>query len=161
MFYDLEDPNRFAEDVAEVLAPDGVWVVQQNYLATMLELNGFDNIGHEHLEYYSLGTMQELLKRHDLEVFDVETNEVNGGSFRTFICHKGRHSIQNSISMMRKNEERLALDSHATYEGLEEKIRKISSQVRGLVFQEVKAGKRVTFYADSIEANTFLNSLGL
>jgi NDP-4-keto-2,6-dideoxyhexose 3-C-methyltransferase len=53
MFYDLEDPNKFVADVVEILAPKGVWVVQQNYLATMLEQNGFDNIGHEHLEYYN------------------------------------------------------------------------------------------------------------
>src|SRR3989441_5173481 len=57
MFYDLEDPNTFVHDVAECLLSDGVWVVQQNYLATMLQKNGFDNIGHEHLEYYSLITM--------------------------------------------------------------------------------------------------------
>src|SRR5712692_11876572 len=101
MFYDLEDPNSFVADVVKVLAPDGVWVVQQNYLATMLEHNGFDNIGHEHLEYYALGTMNKLLGRHELEVFEVETNDVNGGSFRAFICHKGRYPVGNSVAEIR------------------------------------------------------------
>ncbi len=85
MFYDLEDPNTFVSDIFKCLALDGVWVVQQNYLATMLQKNGFDNIGHEHLEYYSLSTMERLLSRHGLEIFDVETNNVNGGSFSNTI----------------------------------------------------------------------------
>src|SRR5207302_3778064 len=109
MFYDLENPNSFVADVARTLSQDGVWAVQQNYLATMLEQNGFDNIGHEHLEYYTLGTMQTLLARHGLEVFDVDTNEVNGGSFRTFICQKGLRPIQNTVSLMERREDRLAL----------------------------------------------------
>jgi len=46
MFYDLEDPNGFVTDIVKCLSSDGVWVVQQNYLTTMLQKNGFDNIGH-------------------------------------------------------------------------------------------------------------------
>jgi SAM-dependent methyltransferase len=161
MFYDLEDPNGFVADVAKILVPDGVWVVQQNYLATMLERNGFDNIGHEHLEYYSLGTMQELLKRHDLEVFNVETNDVNGGSFRTFICHKGRQAIGNTVSIMQKKEERLALDSHATYERFAENIRKIRSQVRDFIIREVRSSKSVYVYGASNRGNTILQYCGL
>ena len=106
MFYDLEDPNSFVADVGEILAPKGVWIVQQNYLATMLEQNGFDNIGHEHLEYYTLETMQSLLKKHGLEVFDAETNSVNGGSFRTFICHTGQYPMRSTVPDMKKHESR-------------------------------------------------------
>src|SRR5712692_4249058 len=101
MFYDLEDPNSFVADVVKILAPDGVWVVQQNYLATMLEHNGFDNIGHEHLEYHTLGSMSRLLEKHELEVFDVETNDVNGGSFRTLIAHKEQFPVGNSVAEIR------------------------------------------------------------
>ncbi len=161
MFYDLEDPNRFVADVAEILASDGVWAVQQNYLATMLEQNGFDNIGHEHLEYYSLGTMQALLERHGLEVFEVETNEVNGGSFRTFICHNGRYPIGNSVSQMENYEARLALGEHATYEKFATNIGKIRSQVREFITGEVRRGKTVYVYGASNRGNTILQYCGL
>ena len=53
MFYDLDDPAGFVTDVSRILDPQGIWVIQQNYLPTMLEQNGFDNIGHEHLTYLS------------------------------------------------------------------------------------------------------------
>jgi SAM-dependent methyltransferase len=161
MFYDLEDPNRFVTDVAKILAPDGVWAVQQNYLATMLEQNGFDNIGHEHLEYYTLRTMEELLKKHGLEVFDVETNDVNGGSFRTFICHQGRRSIQNTVSLMERHEDRLALGNHATYERFAENIQKIRTRVHDFVIGEVRSGKTVYVYGASNRGNTILQYCGL
>ena len=54
MFYDLEDPVGFARSIKDVLAPDGIWIVEMSYLPTMLEQNSFDTICHEHLEYYSL-----------------------------------------------------------------------------------------------------------
>ena len=52
MFYDLEDPNSFVSDIVNCLDQDGIWVIQMAYLIPMLELNAFDNIVHEHLEYW-------------------------------------------------------------------------------------------------------------
>ena len=161
MFYDLEDPNSFVADVAGILAPKGVWVVQQNYLATMLEQNGFDNIGHEHLEYYTLETMQTVLKKHGLEVFDAETNNVNGGSFRTFICHAGQYPARNAVADMKKHEARLGLSKHATYELFAEHIRKMRTQTRDFIAKEVKNGKTVYVYGASNRGNTILQYYGL
>ncbi len=156
MFYDLEDPNNFVSDVAAILAPDGVWVVQQNYLATMLEQNGFDNIGHEHLEYYSLKTMRELLKRHLLEVFEVETNDVNGGSLRTFISHEGRYPIADSVTRQEKHEAELGLNEPATYQKFASNIENIRSRVHDFIAREVRKGKKVYVYGASNRGNTIL-----
>ncbi len=161
MFYDLEDPNSFVADIAEILAPTGIWVVQQNYLATMLEQNGFDNIGHEHLEYYSLETMQSLLKKHGFQVFDVVTNDVNGGSFRTFICHAGQYPMRKSVANMKKHEARLGLGEHSTYELFAESIRKMRTQAREFIAKEVKSGKTVYVYGASNRGNTILQYYGL
>lgn len=161
MFYDLEDPDSFVSDVSEILTPEGVWVVQQNYLVTMLEQNGFDNIGHEHLEYYSLGTMRTLLEKHGLEVFQVETNDVNGGSFRTFICHKGRYPIGESVPCMEENEARLRLGDPATYKTFALSIERVRAHARDFVVGEVKRGKTVYVYGASNRGNTILQYCGL
>ena len=79
MFYDLEDPNAFVADVARILDPSGIFVVQQSYLPLMLETNEIGNICHEHLEYYSLLSLEHLLHRHGLEVCDVVLNNINRG----------------------------------------------------------------------------------
>lgn len=156
MFYDLEDPNGFVADVTRILAENGVWVVQQNYLATMLERNGFDNIGHEHLEYYSLGTMQELLKRHGLQVFEAETNDVNGGSFRTFISRVGDFPIGDSVGQMESYESHTGLGKRKTYQDFAMRISRIGSQVHDFISDEVKDGKTVYVYGASNRGNTIL-----
>jgi NDP-4-keto-2,6-dideoxyhexose 3-C-methyltransferase len=161
MFYDLEDPLSFVADVGEILAADGIWAVQQNYLATMLEQNGFDNIGHEHLEYYTLETMQFLLNKFGLEVFDVETNTVNGGSFRTFVCHTGQYPIRHAVAHMKKHEARLGLNKHATYELFAEKIREMRTEAFNFIAKEVKSGKTVYVYGASNRGNTILQYYGL
>src|SRR5437879_12570074 len=115
----------------------------------MLERNSFHDSGSEHLEYYSRGTMRKLLDRHGLQVFEVDTNDVNGGSFRTFICHKGRFPVGESVSSMEKHEARLALDEHVTYEKFAANIGKIRSQLHEFVVQEVRRGKTVYVYGAS------------
>lgn len=81
MFYDLENPVRFANDVRKCLAEDGVWHFEQSYLPSMLKATAYDTICHEHLEYYSLTTVREILDRAGLQIVDVQLNKINGGSF--------------------------------------------------------------------------------
>jgi len=161
MFYDIEYPNRFVEDACQCLAPEGIWVVQQNYLATMLEQNGFDNISHEHLEYYSLGTMENLLKKHGLKVFDVETNPVNGGSFRTYICHEGNYPTSHRVRQMENRERNLGLTGSNAYMTFAERIRKIRSVTRRFVVDQIRNGKSVYVYGASNRGNTILQYCGL
>lgn len=87
MFYDLDDPNEFVADVAKVLHPRGIWVIQQNYLPTMIANCSFDNISHEHLTYFSMTSLFSLLERHGLKIVDADTSSINGGCFRTAVVH--------------------------------------------------------------------------
>jgi len=81
MFYDLEDPLQFMREVHEVLEDDGVWVFEQSYMPTMLEMNSFDTACHEHLEYYALKQIQWMAHKVGFRIVDLEFNDVNGGSF--------------------------------------------------------------------------------
>ena len=87
MFYDLEDPGSFVNDIRKTLDKNGLWIIQMSYLPLMLKQLVFDNICHEHLEYYSLESLQYLLQRHKLQIVDCELNDINGGSFRIYIRH--------------------------------------------------------------------------
>ena len=81
MFYDLEDPISFAYSIKENLHPDGIWHFEQSYLPTMIKNNSYDTICHEHLEYYSLINISELLNNNGFKILDVDLNDINGGSF--------------------------------------------------------------------------------
>jgi len=86
MFYDLEDPNSFVSGIASILANDGVWVIEMHYLPLTISRNAFDAICHEHLEYYSVASLEPLLLRYGLAIADVETNEANGGACESMSC---------------------------------------------------------------------------
>ena len=80
MFYDLEDPIQFMKEVHEILHDDGIWVFEQSYLPTMLEMNAYDTVCHEHISYYAFKQIKWMADRADFKIIDVELNDINGGS---------------------------------------------------------------------------------
>jgi SAM-dependent methyltransferase len=166
MFYDLDDPNGFLRDAAEVLDKNGIFVIQQNYLPAMLERNAVDNVCHEHLEYYSLLTLEKLLAKYDLEVFDVEINEINGGSFRTYVRHKGSAIPQTKraklrVKEVRTKEGKMKLFEPNTYKRFKSKIRRNKLNFLRFLTREVRKGKRVYIYGASTRGSTTVQFFGL
>lgn len=169
MFYDLDDPNTFVDDVAKCLDDEGLLVVQMMYLPSFMERNAFDGICHEHLEYYSLGSLENLLRRHGLEVFDVEMREqINEGSVRFYIrkAFKGINltvlgGAKERLAALRAREASLGLDDKLVYEALVKRILDAKEKVMSFIKQEVSKGKKVHGYAASTKGNTTLQFYGL
>ena len=172
MFYDLEDPRRFVSDVKAVLDPEGLWVVQMSYLPSMLKQNEIGNICHEHLEYYSLQSLEHLLGLHEFEVVDVELNAINGGSFRAYVRNRGaaptrfgdatyRRLASDRVQSLRDEELRLGLDSPVTYNDFAFRVDRIKADVVQFIEEQVTAGKRVYVYGASTKGNTLLQYFGL
>jgi NDP-4-keto-2,6-dideoxyhexose 3-C-methyltransferase len=172
MFYDLEEPNQFVADISSVMDPEGLWVVQMSYLPSMLKQNAFDNICHEHLEYYSLQTMEFLLERHGLHVVDAELNDVNGGSFRLYIrrsdastssfadgTHQGLSEAR--LSRLREHEKALRLDDRITYDDFAFRVQRTRADVVEFVRREHARGKRILVYGASTKGNTLLQYFGI
>jgi NDP-4-keto-2,6-dideoxyhexose 3-C-methyltransferase len=160
-FYDMEEPNEFVADVKKILKDDGIFVIQQNYLVKMLTQNAFDNIVHEHLEYYSLLSLQNLLKRHGMEVFDLELRELNGGSFRTYICLENKRPISNSVHEQIELEKLISLHRKKIFTDFAKRIRMSRKAVNEFIKAEVKAGKKVYVYGASTRGNTLLQYFNL
>lgn len=160
-FYDMDNPNKFIKDVMKIMNDNAVIVIQQNYLVEMLKNNAFDNIVHEHLEYYSLLSLSNLLKKYDLEVFDVQTRELNGGSFRTFIARKGRKQISNRVHKMVDLEKSIGLDKKRIYLDFANNIERNKQQIIKLIKQKVVKGDKVYLYGASTRGNTLLQYYNL
>ena len=166
MFYDLEDPNSFVADVAKVLARDGVWVIEMHYLPLTLARNAFDAVCHEHLEYYSLKSLEPLLERHGFVIADVETNEMNGGSFRVYVVHAGSPSSQLAarrarVETRRAEEKMWALDRPDTYRQFGRRIRGVGARLNLWLARERAQGKQISVYGASTKGNTLLQVFGL
>lgn len=154
MFYDLEDPNAFVHDIRTCLDPDGLWIVQMNYLGLMLKENTFDNISHEHLEYYSLLSVERLLARHGMEVCDVLLNDVNGGSYRLYIRNRGSRLAAPAgglerVAALRAEEARLGFEDRAVYDAFSARIGGIRDRLLSLLRAAKAAGERVYIYGAS------------
>jgi len=166
MFYDLENPNKFLEDVKSCLDKNGLLTIQQNYVVTMLEQNAFDNICHEHREFYSLNSLENLLNRHALEVFDVKLNNINGGSLRTYVKYndskiKGFEGAGKRLSDIRKKEAKLQLNTPQPYQEFASRIDSNKKQIIDFLKQEKSKGKTIGLCGASTRGNTALQYFGI
>lgn len=93
MMYDLPDPNKFVKKMKDSLKEKGIIIAQLQTLSPMVELNDVGNICHEHIEYYSYASLKTLFERNGLEIYKVETNSINGGSYRIFARHFNKGSV--------------------------------------------------------------------
>jgi 2-polyprenyl-3-methyl-5-hydroxy-6-metoxy-1,4-benzoquinol methylase len=158
MFYDLDDPNEFVKNIADCLHSNGIWIIQMAYLIPMLKLNGFDNIGHEHLEYYSVKALNVLIEKHGLKIFHVEKNDVYGGSIRAYMTHKNNNEISTSPSVQNiiQDENNLGLDDMTIYNEFADRVNKIKDKLRKFISEQVNNGKTVYVYGASTKGNTLL-----
>ena len=163
MFYHLSDPVGFSRDVAECLAEDGVWIVQMAYLPTMLKTNMYDNIVHEHCGYYGVQHMRWILEKAGLEIFDVELNDVYGGSFRLFVKKKGCRRFAPSPRRESALQEELDMGifEPATYRAFMRRIEKTREDLRALCLKINREGKTIWVYGASTKGNTILQYCGL
>ncbi len=158
MFYDLEDPNKFLQDIKSILSYDGIFIVQFTDLLSMVKINAFDNICHEHLEYYSLKVLNDLMIRNDLRIFDVEYNSVNGGSIRAYIRHdedinycEVNHKINKENEYFRKFP--IKNFGNSIEQTKRDLLRKVSKYK--------KKNKRIYVLGASTKGNTLLQYYGL
>ncbi|MDO8469653.1 MAG: class I SAM-dependent methyltransferase [bacterium] len=169
MFYDLDDPNMFVGDIVKCMDDDGLLVVQMMYLPSFLKRNAFDGICHEHLEYYSLLSLENLLKRHGLEVIDAEMREhVNEGSIRVYVRKVGmgkslrlQPGASERVQAFRREEKALGLDDKRIYEEFVRRVLELKEMTITSIKKEVAAGKTVFAYAASTKGNTTLQFFGL
>jgi 2-polyprenyl-3-methyl-5-hydroxy-6-metoxy-1,4-benzoquinol methylase len=158
MFYDLEAPMDFVEDIKKILHPEGIWVLEQSYMPTMLKMNLFDTICHEHLEYYSLKQIDWMLRKNDLRIFDVEFNDINGGSFSVYACHNNSvfKSNQKKIDHVFSDEEKLKLDSELPYKEFKERVFRIKDELYNFLTTEKAKEKSICIYGASTKGNVLL-----
>lgn len=164
MFYDLESPVDFARQIASILADDGIWHFEQSYMPSMLRLNSYDTICHEHLEYYSLAVVAKILDAADLRLVDVTMNAVNGGSFAVTAAKRANKSIQTNgavIDWLLDQEDRMGLSTPRPFRDFEERVYRHREDLTRLVRSLVADGKRIHGYGASTKGNVVLQFCGL
>jgi NDP-4-keto-2,6-dideoxyhexose 3-C-methyltransferase len=150
MFYDLDDPNKFISDASKCLTDDGIFIAQLMCLLPMLEKNDLGNICHEHIEYYSLKSLKFLFENNGLEIFKIEENLVNGGSYRIYAKKFKNGSIELSDDLTKQH-----------LLAFKERIDKNKKECVDFIKKVVSEGKKVYVYGASTKGNVILQYYGL
>jgi hypothetical protein len=158
MFYDLESPIDFMQQIHDVLADDGVWVFEQSYMPTMLDMNAYDTICHEHLEYYGLKQIKWMADKVGFKIIDVELNNVNGGSFSLMVAKfkSPYREATTLVDTILRKESDMGLHMLKPYEDFKQRIFEHRDQLIQFI-QRAKSGKKkILGYGASTKGNVIL-----
>jgi hypothetical protein len=164
MFYDLESPGNFVKEIASNLSIDGIWHFEQSYMPLMLRMNAYDTICHEHLEFYSLTVIEQLLKKYDLSLIDVQINDINGGSFAVTACHKDSTKYKRNetvINWLLAQENEMALSTIDTFKSFRNRINAHKNNLLDLLQGLKQDGKTIIGYGASTKGNVLLQYCGI
>ena len=163
MFYDLERPQIFVDDVAAILADDGVWHLEQSYLPSMLRINSYDTACHEHIEYYTLRQIDWMMRRAGLRIIDVELNTTNGGSFAVTVAKQKSALRANSAAVARllAEEAALGLDTLKPFEEFWQRVLKSREVLLAFFDRAKRENKKVVGYGASTKGNVLLQFCGI
>lgn len=163
MFYDLESPIDFMKQVHSVLDDEGIWVFEQSYMPTMLDMDSYDTVCHEHLEYYRLKQIKWMADRARFKIIDVEFNDINGGSF-SITAAKSKssyHERSDIIGNLLKEESARGLGGLRPYEDFNKRVFKHRDELRGLINMLKSKGRNIIGYGASTKGNVILQFCAL
>jgi len=161
VFFHLQELHSVAEGIREGLKENGVFVVQFLYMKRIVENLAFDQIYHEHLLYYNLRTIQTLLGRHGLELFDAQLVPIHGGSILAFAGHRGRRPPSARLQGLLRAEDAAGSNRIETYQGFSQRILKKKEENLDFLEKARQAGKRVFGFGAPVKGNTLLNYFGI
>ncbi len=157
MFYDLESPIKFMEDIKAILAEDGIWHFEQSYMPFMIKNVSYDTICHEHLEYYALQQIFWMTEKVGFDIVNVEFNDINGGSFAITVKHKAPESVvSKEVQEILEREIKEGYFEEKPYKEFAERTEKHKTDLVALINSEISKGKRIYGYGASTKGNVIL-----
>lgn len=173
MFYDLDNPRPFVDDLYRVLDDNGTLVLQMSYTPLMVKQLAFDNICHEHVYYYDLTSIRTLFEQHGFRVVDCSLNDTNGGSFRIYL-QKDTADVSSFGSAPLRDVCNVRIAGILEYErtvcnirdpgvwqDFGRRLEHLKEQVVSFVKQAKSQGKTVYGYGASTKGNTLLQYFDL
>jgi len=157
VFFHLEELHSVCEAISEGLKDDGVFIVQFLYMKCILENGAFDQIYHEHLLYYTLASLETLLNRHSLALFDACLAPIHGGSIIGYVGRCGQRAASSRLAALRAEEETSGCNEAGAYHDFHRRIQEMKVENLAYLNQAKAAGKIVYGLGAPVKGNTLLN----
>lgn len=162
MLYDLESPLQFMNEVHDVLADDGIWVFEQSYMPAMLEMNAYDTVCHEHLEYYALRQVKWMTDKVGFRIIDIEFNDINGGSFSVTVAKIASDRPESDeVARVLEQESGMGLDTLAPYKAFAARVAESRHELQSFLTKACSEGLSVSALGASTKGNVLLQYCGL
>ncbi len=157
VFAHADDLKSMALSMKNLLKPSGKIVIEVQYLLNTLNDLTFDNIYHEHFNYWSLSTLKNFLENLGLTIFKAEKINTHGGSIRVYVAHDQNLNVDDSVKKLLNEEEKFGLSNITTYLDFGKKITKLKSQISNNLKKIKQKHKKVVGYGAPAKATTTLN----
>ena len=153
--------KEMAECMLSLLSKKGTIVIEVQYLMRTLKDLTFDNIYHEHYNYWSLTSLINFFNQFNARVIRSECIDTHGGSLRIYVKKDKKAKIENSVSQMLKEEEKFGIKKYKIYKNFGEKVYNIRNNVRKNFKKLKDNNKLVIGYGAPAKATTALNFFGI
>ena len=157
VFAHSDDLKTMALTMKQLLKPEGKIIIEVQYLLNTLKDLTFDNIYHEHYNYWCLSTLLNFLKKFELKIFKAEKINTHGGSLRVYVTKDLKYKLHKSVRAIIKEEEKFGLNKLNTYYQFGKRIEKIKSKVMINLKKLKKDKKKLVGYGAPAKATTALN----
>jgi len=161
VFFHLEELHSVTSGIKAGLKENGVFVVQFLYMKSIMENNAFDQIYHEHLLYYTLETINVLLKRHGLEMFDAYLAPIHGGQMIGYVGHAGANEKTARLESLIKEENESGCNTIEAYFDFAARIKVMKEENLNYLRKAKEEGKKVFGMGAPVKGNTMLNYFGV
>ena len=161
MLYDLESPLDFVRQIASILDNNGVWHFEQSYMPSMIQVNAYDTVCHEHLEYYGLRQIQWMLEKNGLKILEVEINDINGGSFAVTAALESSLLPANESQIQKILQDEAIFETPTPYEQFAKRVSHHREELREKISAIMREGATILGYGASTKGNVILQYCGL
>lgn len=160
VFAHIDDLGDVLRAVNRLLADDGVFVIEIPYLVDLVDRNEFDTIYHEHLSYFTIGTLQRLMERYDLRILDVEHVEVHGGTIIVLV-ERARGQEAERVRSMIEEESAKGANKLEYFRAFAARTEQIKLDLVSMILDLKRRGQRLAGYGAPAKGNTLLNYCGI
>ncbi len=153
--------KEMAECMIALLSKSGTIIIEVQYLMNTLKDLTFDNIYHEHYNYWSLTSLINFFHQFNTKIYKAEKVDTHGGSLRIYLKKTDKVKVDPSVKLILKEEEKYGIKEFKTYKEFGKKVYKIRENVIKNIEKLKKSNNLIIGYGAPAKATTALNFFGI
>ena len=161
VFAHSDQLKMMAECMLKLIKKNGTIIIEVQYLLNTLKDLTFDNIYHEHYNYWSLTSLVTFFKRFEAAIYKAEKIDTHGGSLRIYVKKNLKTEVENNVKSLLKEEEKFGIKNYTTYQSFAKKVYKIRENVRKNILKLKENNTKIIGYGSPAKATTALNFFGI